>query len=204
VADRDVIKAALLLSGGVDSAALAKWKHPALAITVDYGQLSAEGEIRASAQIAHELSIPHEIVRVDCSSLGSGDLSGLSAIGCAPSSEWWPYRNQMLVTLSAMKAISFGVTTLLVGSVKSDTFHADGRPEFYQQLSSLLSMQEGGMRVEAPAAHLSSVQLVRTADVPLSLLAWTHSCHKAPFACGNCRGCWKREQVFNDLGYGSH
>jgi 7-cyano-7-deazaguanine synthase len=198
-----VTDTALLLSGGIDSTALAVWRRPNLAITIDYGQRSAAGEIRAASQIARELSIYHEVLRIDCSDLGSGDLSGTAALPCAPATEWWPYRNQLLVTLAAMKAISFGVRTLLVGSVKSDSFHVDGQPEFYRQLDSLISMQEGGIRVEVPAANLTSVDLVRRSKTPISLLGWTHSCHKAEFACGNCRGCWKHMSVFDELGYGN-
>ena len=33
---------ALLLSGGMDSIALAFWKRPEIAITIDYGQRAAE------------------------------------------------------------------------------------------------------------------------------------------------------------------
>jgi 7-cyano-7-deazaguanine synthase len=194
---------ALLLSGGIDSTALAVWCRPNIAITIDYGQVSANGEIRAARQVASTLSIPHETVRVDCSCLGSGDLAGVPALACAPEKEWWPYRNQFLVTVAAMRGISLGVKKLLIGSVKSDAFHVDGRAEFYEHLDSLLSMQEGGIRVEAPALHVSTVELVRLSTAPLSLLGWTHSCHKAEFACGNCRGCRKHASVLDELGYGN-
>ena len=39
--------AALLLSGGMDSVAIAYWKRPRYGITINYGQEPAEGEIRA-------------------------------------------------------------------------------------------------------------------------------------------------------------
>jgi 7-cyano-7-deazaguanine synthase len=38
----------LLLSGGMDSVALAYWLRPDVAFTIDYGQLSAEGELRSA------------------------------------------------------------------------------------------------------------------------------------------------------------
>ena len=193
---------ALLLSGGIDSTALAFQFRPRLGITIDYGQRSARGEIRAAEQVAKELSIEHEIVRVDCSHLGSGDLSSQPALPCAPEREWWPYRNQFLVTVAVMRGISLGIKTLIVGSVKSDSFHIDGQPGFYEKLDSLVSMQEGGIRVEAPASQLSTAELVRASGAPLSLLGWTHSCHTGEFACGQCRGCLKHRSVFLELGYG--
>lgn len=193
--------AALLLSGGMDSAALAFWKRPDLAITIDYGQASARGEIRAATQIAKELSIAHEIIHIDCSALGSGDLAGKPAISRSPAPEWWPYRNQFLVTVAAMKVIPLGISSLLVGSVMSDSFHVDGRAEFYEQLDRLVAMQEGSLRIEAPGLEFSAGQLIRHSGIPDSLLGWAHSCHKAEYACGSCRGCWKRQNVLDELGW---
>ena len=69
------MKSALLLSGGMDSTAIAWWKRPDLTITIDYGQKAAEAEKHASSQVAHALGIPHEVITVDCSSLGSGDMA---------------------------------------------------------------------------------------------------------------------------------
>jgi 7-cyano-7-deazaguanine synthase len=196
-----VNETAILLSGGLDSAALAFWLKPQLGITVDYGQASARGEIRAAAQIAADLGVKHEVIRLDCSSLGSGDLALKPAMTGAPAPEWWPYRNQFLITVAAMKTIPMGISRLLVGSVKSDSFHVDGRPEFFEQIDCLIAMQEGGLRVEAPALGFTTVELIRHCGVPDGILGWTHSCHKAEFACGNCRGCWKRQEVLNELGW---
>jgi 7-cyano-7-deazaguanine synthase len=191
----------LLLSGGVDSTAIAYWKKPVIAFTIDYGQASAEGEVRAATQVSKELAIAHEVLRVPCRSLGSGDLANLPSHPLSPAPEWWPFRNQLLVTIGVMRALQCGVGSLLIGSVKSDAFHADGKAEFYQQIDSLVRMQEGAIRVEAPAIHLTSAELVRAAGVPDGLLGWTHSCHTASFACGVCRGCAKRYSVMAELGY---
>jgi 7-cyano-7-deazaguanine synthase len=195
------MKTALLLSGGMDSLSLAWWKRPDLAFTLDYGQLPAKAEIAASSALCKRLGILHHIIHIDCSSLGSGDMAGTSANQLAPASDWWPYRNQLLVTLTAMKAISFGVTHLWLGTVKSDGSHKDGTIEFVDAISHLMSCQEGGMVIEAPAIHLSTSDLVRLSGVPSEYLAWAHSCHKADVACGSCRGCNKYFEVFEELGY---
>ncbi|HWB04282.1 MAG TPA: 7-cyano-7-deazaguanine synthase [Verrucomicrobiales bacterium] len=182
---------AILLSGGIDSTALAYWQRPAVAVTIDYGQRSAEGEIRAASEVAQELSLQHLIVRINCASLGSGDLAGCPPSPTAPASEWWPYRNQLLVTFAAMRVFGTGIKRLSVGAVRSDSFHLDGTKGFFENINALLENQEGGLRVEAPALHLSSEELVETSGIPFSILAWAHSCHKASYACGNCRGCNK-------------
>jgi 7-cyano-7-deazaguanine synthase len=193
------MKTALLLSGGMDSLSIAWWKRPNVAITLDYGQLAAEAEVRASKAICAILDIEHHVLRVDCRLLGSGDMAGVKADANAPASDWWPYRNQLLATLAAMKAISLGVTHLWLGTVKSDGSHRDGTQEFVDALDRLLSVQEGAMRVEAPAIELSTAELVRLARVPLDQLAWAHSCHKANVACTQCRGCNKYFEVLEEL-----
>jgi 7-cyano-7-deazaguanine synthase len=192
----------LLMSGGMDSVALAAWRRPAHAVTVDYGQLAAAGELRAARQACEVLGIAHHLVTVDCRSLGSGDMAGGPALAAAPVPEWWPYRNQLLVTLGAMKAITLGASALLVGSVKTDAVHVDGTAEFFATVDRLVGMQEGAIRVVAPAVDLTTAELVRAARVDRSLLGWCHSCHRAEYACGRCRGCNKYRSVMEELGYG--
>lgn len=191
---------AILLSGGMDSIALAYWMHPEVAITLDYGQRAAEAEIAAASQVANILGMEHHIIRVDCSSLGSGDLVGTTPITDAPITEWWPYRNQMLVTLALMKVIQLGVDELMVGSVKTDAQHSDGTREFYEHLSELVAMQEGGIQVTAPAIEMTTVELVKQSGIPENILMYAHSCHTSNHPCGRCHGCTKYMYVKEQLG----
>ena len=193
---------AVLLSGGIDSIALAYWLRPEFAITVDYGARAAPTELAVAGHVAKELGIAHEIVTVDCASLGSGDMAGTAALDQAPVPEWWPFRNQLLLTLAGMRGLALGVGELMTGSVKSDGSHADGRPEFYARADALMSMQEGEIRVNAPAIGMTSIQLVRMSGIPREQLAWAHSCHTGPLACGGCRGCHKHYEIMNEL-YGN-
>ncbi len=193
------MKTALLLSGGMDSLAIAWWKRPDVAITLDYGQKAAEAEKRASAAVCAQLGIEHHIVHIDCSSLGSGDMANAAPDAAAPASDWWPYRNQMLLTFAAMKCIGLGVKKLLIGTVRSDGSHIDGTPEFVHLMDQLLSMQEGGLRVEAPAIELSTAELIQQSALPADMLAWAHSCHKANTPCWNCRGCNKYRETYDEV-----
>lgn len=193
---------AVLLSGGMDSIALAHWKRPDVGITIDYGQKAAATELAVAAQVAGLLEMRHETIRVDCASLGSGDMAGSEPLSTAPVTEWWPFRNQMLLTLAGMRAVGIGVTEMMTGSVTSDGSHADGRAEFYVAADALISMQEGGIRVSAPAIRMTTVELIRASGVPRETLAWAHSCHTGVLACGDCRGCHKHYQVMEHL-YGN-
>lgn len=185
----------------MDSLSIAWWKRPEFAITIDYGQKAAEAEKAASAAVCAQLGIKHHILTVDCRALGSGDMAGAAPDAAAPASDWWPYRNQLLITLASMKAIALGAMTLYIGTVSSDEGHRDGTTEFVRLIDDLLRYQEGGLRVEAPAIGMTTKELVKTAGVPESLLAWAHSCHKANLPCGDCRGCNKYNQSMFDLGY---
>lgn len=192
-------KKAILLSGGMDSIALAYWKRPEVAITVNYGQRAAESEIKAAACVSKILGMEHHVLRVDCSSLGSGDLIGVAPLSVAPISEWWPYRNQMLVTMALMKAIQLGVKELLVGSVKTDAQHTDGTAGFYHKLNDLVAMQEGGIQISAPAIEMTTVELVKVSKVPENILLYAHSCHTSNQPCGKCHGCMKYMYVKEQL-----
>ncbi|QNE38583.1 7-cyano-7-deazaguanine synthase [Hymenobacter sp. NBH84] len=193
------MKSALLLSGGMDSIALAYWKRPAIAITIDYGQLPAKGEIRAATAVAEALGIKHEILRVDCKSLGAGDLTGGVQLDAAPSPEWWPYRNQLLLTMAAMRVIHYDVQELMIGTVASDETHRDGQAPFIELIDHLMAFQERGMHVTAPALNLSCVELVKKSGISRPLLCHAHSCHKSDIMCGECRGCIKYRATMQEL-----
>jgi 7-cyano-7-deazaguanine synthase len=195
------LASAILLSGGIDSIALAHWTKPELAITVDYGQVCASAEANAAREAAAAMGLAHELIQLDCSSLGSGSLASAVTLATAPTPEWWPYRNQLLITLALMRVIRSSLTDLLIGTVAGDDRHADGRPEFVRLVDDLVSMQEGGVRVRAPAIKMSSEQLVRASGVPRSILGWAHSCHRGNQPCGECRGCFKHAAVLEGLGW---
>ncbi len=131
-------------------------------------------------------------------------MAGRAAIDVAPIPEWWPFRNQMLITLAAMRGIALDVTRLLIGTVKSDSSHADGRREFIAAMDDVLKLQEGGLRLEAPAIDLTAVELIRTSAIPREILAWAHSCHVAEYACGVCRGCHKHYETYEALGVAAY
>ena len=185
----------------MDSLALAWWKRPDWAVTIDYGQKPAAAEIAASVQVCRELSIPHEVLTIDCHSLGSGDLVNAPANSLGTASDWWPFRNQLLLTLASMRAVVREVGVLMIGAVKGDgDQHRDGTTEFIALADGLFAFQEGNLRVTAPALEMTTPELVLLAGVPPASLAWAHSCHKVNTPCGQCRGCNKYNQTYRELG----
>jgi len=189
----------LLLSGGLESSALAAWLRPPLILTIDYGQLPARGEIWAASQICRELGLKHHVLRADCSAVGSGLLAGRESDDQSPMPEWWPFRNQLLVSLAGAWGIGRGASEILVGSIASDGRHADGTASFYEQLDRLMVLQEGGLRVKVPAIEMHSAELITESGVSDAVLGWTHSCHVRNVACGTCPGCAKRRDILTDM-----
>lgn len=190
---------AVLLSGGIDSIALTWWQRPQLAITIDYGQRAAATEMANAKAVAEALGIIHECIQIDCSTLGSGEMSAARPSSYAPVPEWWPFRNQLLLTFAGMRAIAVGVDHLMIGSVAGDDSHIDGSHDFLLKIDSLMSFQEGGITVSAPALKMTSVELVRLSKAPREIMSWAHSCHIGPLACGACRGCLKHYNVMKEL-----
>lgn len=191
----EFVKRAILLSGGVDSISLAYYLRPEIAYTIDYGQTVAKREIYVSKYICKELNIEHKVIKVDCKSLGSGTLVNKKNIEISPSNEWWPFRNQLLITLSNMQAINDGVSEIYLASVKSDDFHKDGTKEFYDLINKTVSYQEGNIKILCPTIDYYSHELIQEFKVPIDLISIAHSCHTSNLACGKCSGCIKNLRV---------
>lgn len=184
----------------MDSIAVAYWMKPSYSITIDYGQKPAKAEIQAASEVSRLLNMDHHVISVDCSSLGSGDLNGNKSLSIAPVKEWWPFRNQLLVTLASMKAVSLGLNELIVGSVATDGVHTDGTLGFYTMMSELTQFQEGEVSIVCPAINLKTTELIKEVKLPHSLLLWAHSCHTSSQPCMNCNGCLKYLYVLQEIG----
>lgn len=194
------MKTLLLMSGGIESSALAAWFRPELCLTVDYGQNAADAEIETSKNICNQLGLQHSWIQVDCKSLGSGEMLSAESLKGSPNPEWWPFRNQLLITFAAAYSTKLGHEKILLGAVKSDSTHADGTAEFFELANQLLELQEYNLQVEAPAINLTSLELISASAVRHDLLLQTHSCHRGNIPCSQCRGCQKRYNILVELG----
>lgn len=189
----------LLFSGGVESTALAWSHHPDRLVFVDYGQLPAGGERKAAQFIAGNLDLPLDEICVDASALGAGDMAGRATAGHSQVSEAWPFRNQFLITLAAMRYATEDIEEIMIGTVVTDAVHADGTPAFLARIEALVQCEIPRLRVTAPAIEINTLTLVRESGVPRDLLGWTFSCHRGVVACGSCRGCNKTLDLYAAL-----
>lgn len=190
----------LLLSGGLDSSAIAAVERPERLLFIDYGQRPAEAERTAARAVATFLSIPLDEITIDLGDLGSGLLTGTEPEPDAPTPEWFPYRNQFLVTAAAAHAVKHGLQVVLLGVVGGDgARHRDGSPSFVSSLSELLRMQERHVGLSAPHVRTDPLVLLRASNLPAELLATTHSCLTANVPCGVCPGCTRRAELLDHL-----
>lgn len=168
-------------------------------MTIDYGQLPAAGEIAAAKKIAATLKLEHTILSASLAEFGRGEMVGERALEESQVPEHWPLRNQMLITLAAMKYADLGLTEIMIGTVVSDFVHSDGSPDFVERLNALIDVQISGLRVSAPAIAMSTRELVDASGLASDTLGWCFSCHRAPLACGACRGCTKTLELLSSL-----
>ena len=182
------------MSGGIESTCLAWMLRPELGFTVDYGQVTAQTEISSAKDICHFLNIDHAVLRAPTEFVRIGLLAGNEG-STSIHPEFWPYRNQFILTCAMMAAYDRGVTEIQIGSVVGDSRFADGTTGFIDLMNDLAKLQGSELIVSAPAIKMTTEQLLSIANPPAQLLGLTFSCHRANIPCGDCPGCNKNRQV---------
>lgn len=193
----------LLLSGGMDSTAIAHWVKPEALLFIDYGQKSSDAERRAAERVAVQIRQPLALLSIDCAPVGEDLLGGPNAPPKPKGEVWWPYRNQLLATFASAWALGNGCSEVLIGTVAGDgDVHRDGTAWFLESLDALIAGQEGGVHISAPALVLTTEALIEASGITRDVLAGSYSCHRSSFPCGECGGCTKRDQILGSLGVG--
>ncbi|CAD0316195.1 7-cyano-7-deazaguanine synthase QueC [Xanthomonas hortorum] len=211
-------KAVVLLSGGMDSAAvvaLAQEQGFAVhALSVRYGQRHTS-ELDAAARVATAQGvIAHKVVDVDLRSIGgsalTADIDVPDAGGDGIPVTYVPARNTIMLSLALGWAEVIGANDLFCGVNAVDySGYPDCRPEFVRafevlaNLATKAGVEGAGLRVHAPLQFLSKADIVRE-GVRLGVdFGLTVSCYRADTdgrACGHCDACRLRAAGFTDAG----
>ncbi|MDG2525852.1 7-cyano-7-deazaguanine synthase QueC [Stenotrophomonas sp. HITSZ_GD] len=212
-------KAVVLLSGGMDSAAvvaIAREQGFAVhALSVRYGQRHTS-ELDAAARVARALGVvAHKVVDVDLRSIGGSALTDDAidvpeAGGDGIPSTYVPARNTIMLSLALGWAEVLGAHDLFCGVNAVDySGYPDCRPEFIAAFEALANLatkagvEGAGLRVHAPLQFLSKADIVRE-GVRLGVdFGLTVSCYQADAdgrACGHCDACRLRAAGFADAG----
>ncbi|PPT98673.1 7-cyano-7-deazaguanine synthase QueC [Xanthomonas arboricola pv. arracaciae] len=211
-------KAVVLLSGGMDSAAviaLAQEQGFAVhALSVRYGQRHTS-ELDAAARVAAAQGvIAHKVVDVDLRSIGGSaltdDIDVPDAGGDGIPVTYVPARNTIMLSLALGWAEVIGANDLFCGVNAVDySGYPDCRPEFVRafevlaNLATKAGVEGAGLRVHAPLQFLSKADIV-CEGVRLGVdFGLTVSCYRADAdgrACGHCDACRLRAAGFADAG----
>lgn len=179
------VKAVVLLSGGIDSFALAHLlKGRGLSISgvfIDYGQAARHPEWDAAQRTARHLEISASRVSCDSGiSFDAGELFG---------------RNLFLASTAAF--IAPASCTLLAIGIHAGVPYYDCSPSFVERLKPIIEEQSNGrMTLIAPFLDWHKPQIIRyaiDADLPLEA---TYSCESGSIPpCRSCASCRDREAL---------
>lgn len=185
IAGRELVRAAVLLSGGLDSMATAalllRQGHRVEGLFVDYGQASAERERAASEAIASALRIP---------------LTTCNALGLRPPDPPnLPGRNGLLLHI-ALHVLT-PIQGLIAIGIHSGSIYPDCTEAFIDSVQRLFDLYTGGT-VSAVAPFLTATkeaiwQYCQDERLPVDL---SYSCELGlEQPCGRCLSCDDRRRL---------
>jgi 7-cyano-7-deazaguanine synthase len=219
-----LVKAVVLLSGGLDSAVTAaEARHSGFevyALTLRYGQRHAV-EVAAAERLARTLGVArHVVITVDLGTIADSALTSGMAMPTGRSAEeigrdipatYVPARNTVFLALALSWAESLGAFDLFIGVNALDySGYPDCRPEYLEAFERLARLATkagvegtGHFTIHAPFLQSTKAAIVRRGlDLGVDLSA-TISCY-APgpdgTACGVCDACVLRAKAFAEAG----
>ncbi|TAH39344.1 MAG: 7-cyano-7-deazaguanine synthase QueC [Planctomycetota bacterium] len=218
-----MVQAVVLLSGGLDSAAVAAWMaregFQVVALTVDYGQRH-RAELEASRRVAVALRVAeHVILPVDLRKVGGSALTAelpvpkaagpLAPVAADIPVTYVPARNLLFLSLAAGLAEARGAQDIGIGVNALDySGYPDCRPEFLRAFEEAANLgtragAEGRrFRVHAPLVDLRKVEILRLArelGVPVDLTLSCYDPGSAGNPCGRCDACRLRARAEAEL-----
>ncbi|MDI6702080.1 7-cyano-7-deazaguanine synthase QueC [Methanothermobacter wolfeii] len=212
-------KAISILSSGMDSGvstALLSREYDISAITFDYGQRSAQMEVRYARKLSEYLGIEHGVIELpwlgelggsvltDEGELPSpGDLDDVEECLETARKVWVPGRNIVFTSVGVSFAEAMEADAVIVGWDREEaaTFPDNSR-EFLEAFNSLLGIGTiRGVRVIAPVIDMTKKEIVEAGmemDFPFEL---TYSCYTGEDVhCGVCESCLRRRRAFELAG----
>jgi 7-cyano-7-deazaguanine synthase len=217
-------RAVVLLSGGLDSAAVLAWMrregYACHALSFRYGQRHGV-ELARAAELARALgAVEHKTTEIDLRAFGGSALTADIAvpkdrnegeIAHGVPITYVPARNTIFLAFALAYAETIGSSDLAIGVNAIDySGYPDCRPEFiaaFERLANLAtaSATEEGARfkIHTPLQHLTKAGIVKLAlelGVPVGR---TLSCYDPlpdGTPCGHCDACQLRRKGFAEAG----
>jgi 7-cyano-7-deazaguanine synthase len=219
-AARPLMRAVVLLSGGLDSAtvlAIARGTgYDCHCLSVDYGQRH-RAELNAAARLATALgACEHRVFKLDLTAFGGSALTDNSIrVPIAGANEgipvtYVPARNTIMLALALAWAEVLAAPHIFFGANAVDySGYPDCRPEYVRAFETMANLAtkaavEGAkLTLHTPIISLAKADIIRR-GVELGVdYALTVSCYQADDAgqaCGRCDSCRLRKAGFNAAG----
>jgi len=193
----DKQKTVLLLSGGLDSAALLyiliNQGREVLPVFVNYGQITAKAELVAVTALTEAMKCTLQTVTMDELAL----LGGGTLVDSSSRNEYFPFRNLMLLTVGAMKAVHSGASEVAIG-VLADTSgqFPDCSEAFCLAFQHVVHYEAPNINVIAPLMYKKKAEVVAQGITMGLDVDLTFSCNRfADRHCWKCSSCYDRMEV---------
>jgi len=214
-------KATSVLSGGLDSTVATfyfKDQYQIHALTFNYGQRSAEMEIKSSQAICDVMGIEHTVIDLpwlatlgnsaltsqeEVPQLGMDQLDDKELCDQTARKVWVPGRNIVFTAIATSFAEAEGASAIIVGWVQEEaaTF-PDNSLEFLEAFNQVLevgSLDE--IEIKAPLINLNKTEIVKLGDRVDAPLHLSYSCYMGGEGhCGVCESCMRRKRAFYNSG----
>lgn len=214
-------RAISVLSGGLDSTVATTYlkdHYQIHAVTFNYGQRSAEMEIKSSQAICDALDIEHTVIDLPwLAALGNSALTSqeeVPQIGmdqldnkelCDQTARkvWVPGRNIVFTAIATSFAESEGAKAIIVGwdQEEAATF-PDNSQGFLKAFNKVLEIgSPDEIEIEAPLINLDKTGIVELGDRVDAPLHLSYSCYLGGEEhCGTCESCMRRKRAFYKSG----
>jgi 7-cyano-7-deazaguanine synthase len=214
-------KAIAVLSGGLDSTVATSYfsrEYEIHALTFDYGQRSAEREIKSAKVVCEKLGLEHTVLKLPwLSKLGNSALTSSEDIPELEASQldnkevcdetarkvWVPGRNIAFTAIATSFAEAEGASIIIVGwDLEEAATFPDNSKEFLEAFNNVLKVgSPDDIRVEAPVIGLTKQGIVELGDKIKAPMELSYSCYKGKEKhCGVCESCMRRKRAFQEAG----
>lgn len=217
----DKPKAVSVLSGGLDSTvatAYFKDKYEIHAITFNYGQRSADMEIKSSRAISEKLGIEHTVVELPwLKKLGKSALTSDISVPelkvdeldnkeiCYEAARcvWVPGRNVVFTAIATSFAEAENAEKIIVGwDLEEAVTFPDNSKEFLDAFNNVLKIGTlEGVQIKAPVINMNKTEIVKLGAEKNAPMDLSYSCYMGEEEhCGVCESCMRRMRAFKEAG----
>lgn len=208
-----MIKAIVLVSGGIDSTVALYWAvkqgWEIAPLTIDYharpeAEKNAVSAILKAAGVRAPIKIPMDFLK-EIEDLGEEGVLRPALAG-APAA-YIPARNMIFYSIAAHYAEVLGAEAIVGGHNSEDPQEfPDSSPRFFEGIDRVITMglwsgKNTPLRIELPLKRKTKAQVIELGMGLGAAIELTWSCHyDLDVPCGACSSCVERAEAFDALG----